>query len=139
MKNLNIKTHRQGIESQKSNFFVLNKGINSGKPLVKPCPNCFIVEAENEEIKENLYWISYALWRSNAFHPYLVGSVIPFLRIGDFRALLNEKIQTVNGSFSESVKKLQLIESKEKLFAEQLRLIQELKKVYIHSFLNPKG
>ena len=38
-------------ESQKSHFFVLNKGINSGKPLSGYCPNSFRIEAENEEFR----------------------------------------------------------------------------------------
>jgi hypothetical protein len=74
-----VKSSTAKTENGKPHFFVLCKGLNSGKPLQVPCPNCFIIQTESEEFKETLYWITFALWRTKAFHPYLRGSVIPFL------------------------------------------------------------
>ena len=128
-------------EIRKPHFFVLNKGLNSGKPLLLPCPNCFKIEAENEEFKETLYWVSFALWRAKAFHPFLIGSVIPFIRIGDYKQLINENLEIVKASpaeFTETLKKLQFIELKEKQFKENLRLIQELKHAYVYKYFNKK-
>ena len=42
-------------------FFILNKGLNSGKPLLKPCPNCFIITTANEQEKEFLFWLCWGL------------------------------------------------------------------------------
>ena len=67
-------------------FFILNKGLNSGKPLYEPCPNCFVVIFSNNEDKESYYWLSYSLWKSKFWHQFLVGSVIPFLRIHEFKS-----------------------------------------------------
>jgi hypothetical protein len=85
--------------------------------------------------------VSFALWRAKAFHPFLIGSVIPFIRIGDYKQLINEKLEVVTANpseFAEIVKKLRLIELKEKQFLQNLQLIQELKKAYVHSYFNPK-
>ena len=62
-----VKSASAKDENRKPHFFALNKGLNSGKPLLLPCPNCFKIEAENEEFKEILYWVSFALWRSKGF------------------------------------------------------------------------
>jgi hypothetical protein len=134
-----VKSASAKGENQKPHFFALNKGLNSGKPLLLPCPNCFKIEAENEDFKEMLYWVSFALWKSKAFHPFLIGSVIPFIRIGDYKQLISEKLEIVKASpaiFTETIKKLQLIELKEKQFKENLRLIQELKRAYVYKYFN---
>ncbi len=139
MQTFTVKSASAKEESQKPHFFVLNKGLNSGKPLSGYCPNSFRIEAENEEFKEILYWVSFALWRAKAFHPYLIGSVIPFIRIRDYKQLISEKLEIVKTSpaeFSETVKQLRLIELKEKQFMQNLQLIRELKQAYVTKYFN---
>jgi len=141
MKHFSIKTSTIKQEISKPHFYVLNKGLNSGKPLLVPCPNCFIIQSENEEFKEVLYWISFSLWRTKAFHPYLRGSVIPFICIGDYKQLIVEKIEVVKTNpikFAETIKQLSFIEMKEKQLKENLKLIQELKRAYVYSYFNKK-
>ena len=136
-----VKSSTAKEEIRKPHFFALNKGLNSGKPLLRPCPNCFKIEAENEEFKETLYWVSFALWRAKAFHPFLIGSVIPFIRIVDYKNLVSEKLEVVKANpaeFSTTIEKLRFIELKEKQFLQNLQLIQELKKAYVHSYFNTK-
>jgi hypothetical protein len=139
MQTFTVKSASAKEESQKPHFFVLNKGLNSGKPLSGYCPNSFRIEAENEEFKEILYWVSFALWRAKAFHPYLIGSVIPFIRIRDYKQLISEKLEIVKtnpAEFSETVKQLRLIELKEKQFMQNLQLIRELKQAYVTKYFN---
>ena len=136
-----VKSSTAKEEIRKPHFFALNKGMDSGKPFLHPCPNSFKIEAENEEFKETLYWVSFALWRSKAFHPLLVGSIIPFIRIGDYKKLVTEKLEVVQvnpAEFTETIKKLRFIELKEKQFLQNLQLIQELKKAYVHSYFKRK-
>lgn len=139
MQTFTVKPSTAKEEIRKPHFFALNKGMNSGKPLLQPCPNCFQIEAENEEFIEILYWVSFALWRAKAFHPYLIGSVIPFIRIGDYKQLIIEKMEVVKASpaeFAETVKQLRLIELKEKQFMQNLQLIRELKQAYVYKCFN---
>ena len=135
----NVKSSTVKAEISNPHFFVLNKGLNSGKPLQVPCPNCFTIQAESEEFKEVIYWISFALWRTKAFHPFLIGSVIPFIRIGDYKQLINEKMEVVKANpagFAETIKNLSFIEMKENQLKENLRLIQELKRAYVYKYFN---
>ena len=78
MHTFTVKSSSAKEEIQKPHFSALNKGLNSGKPLLQPCPNCYKIETENGEFKEVLYWVSFTLCQAKAFHPYLIGSVIPF-------------------------------------------------------------
>lgn len=138
----NVKSSTVKTEICKPHFFVLNKGLNSGKPLALPCPNCFIIQTESEEFKETLYWITFALWRTKAFHPYLMGSVIPFIRIGLYKQLINEKIDLVKANpieFAKTIKQLNFIKMKEKQLQENLKLIQDLKRAYVYQYFNKKA
>jgi hypothetical protein len=113
--------------------------MNSGKPLNMRCPNSFCIICSCEEEKEKLYWVSFALWRSNAFHPYLMGSVIPYIRINDFRQLVEDKLKVVDtdlGGFTKIIEQLRLIELREKQFLENLKLMEDLKKAYVYKYFN---
>ena len=77
-------------------FFILCKGLNSGKPLDKSTANCFVVSCNDGAAREIAYWVCYGLWKSKSIHKYLVGSVIEFLRIGDFRTIFNDAMAEKN-------------------------------------------
>lgn len=83
-----LKSYNQKDEIGKPHFFILNKGNNSGKPLLAPCPNCFVIITENQLQTDQLRTFCYALWRCRAFEPHLHGSVIPFMTIRSFRSIL---------------------------------------------------
>jgi hypothetical protein len=141
MQTFTVKSGKENEILKKPHFFVLNKGMNSGRPLLLPCPNCFKIEAETNEFKDTLYWISFALWKSKAFYPYLIGSVIPYIRIGDFKQVVYEKLEIVSANpegFANAIEKLRFIEIKENHLKENLRLVQELKRAYVLSYFNRK-
>jgi hypothetical protein len=140
METFTVKSVTRIEENKKPHFFVLSKGLNSGKPLLQPSPNCFKIETESKEFKETLFWVSYALWRSKAFHPYLIGSVIPFIRIGDFKQVILEKLEVVKvnpAEFTRTIENLKFIEIQENQLKKNLRLVQELKQAYVFRFFNP--
>ena len=119
MSNFQIKGFSGKLPSAKPHFFILCKGLNSGKPLLKPCPNCFILVTDHDEVKNTLYWVVYSLWKTKAFLPYLVGSVIPFLRKGECSKLILKAHQAVSqdpGALSKAMALLMDIEQKRKHF-----------------------
>jgi hypothetical protein len=130
MKIINIKTYRLNTTFTSHHFFILSKGLNAGKPLEHPCPNCFIIQTKNEEEKGKLFWICYSLWKSEIYHPLLCGSVIPFLHINDVSAEIEKAIQKVSDqpiAFDEAVNQLQHLLRTEKLLETQLKLIAQIK------------
>lgn len=112
-------------------FFVLSKGLNSGKPLNTPCPNCFVISTKTEEEKEFLYWLCWGLWQSKKFHQLLTGSVIPFVRLFEFKAFLKEQAATAfaeKEQYNKNVKALQQLQQLEKNYKQNLLLIMDAKK-----------
>ncbi|MDV7187619.1 hypothetical protein R3X25_10035 [Lutibacter sp. TH_r2] len=136
MSNFEIKTHNVGRTYTKPHFFILNKGLNSGKPLENPCPNCFVIAVSTEDERNTLFYLCYSLFLGRYFEPYLKGSVILFITINDCLKLLKTAcIKHINNK-SESnnnLKKVLVIEEKENNLKEQLKLINQLKVAFIRA------
>lgn len=132
-----LKTYKPGSVSAKPHFYILNRGLNSGKPLENPCPNCFILETSSDQTKHDLYWLCLALWKTKAFQYDLKGSVIPFISIGDTKKRLIQGITQAMSNrknFEKTIQVLQLLDEKEKQFQRNLALIAEVKQAVILKF-----
>jgi len=138
MSTFNIKSHRSGVVYSMPHFFILNKGNNSGKPLSIPCPNCFVILFQCEEEKEQIYWLLYSLWQSKAFYPLLRGSVIPFLVLRDVKSCLLDGLNKVDENpiqFKKAVVALRSLEDMEKKFRQNLKLVQDTKRMLFYKYL----
>jgi len=118
-------------------FFILSKGMNSGKPLEHPCPNCFTFNAADQAEKDHYYWICFGLWQSRSFHQHLIGSVIPFIRLHELDQVISqasEKAQANLGTFQKTVEALKIIDRQEKQFHRNILLIAETKKAIFANY-----
>jgi hypothetical protein len=134
-----LKSYNQKSEIKKPHFFILNKGNNSGKPLSAPCPNCFVIQFQNKTEKEQVYWLMYSLWQSNAFYPYLRGSVIPFVVLRDVKSCLSAALNKLDenpAQFEKAVVALQSLEAMEKQNKQNLLLISQAKRMLFYKYLN---
>ena len=132
-----IKTHRVGTIYTKPHLFILNKGMNSGKPQKASFTNSFVIILQNEEDSESIFFIAYSLWQTKFWHQYLVGSVIPFLRLPDFKNEFNPKASLMMSEHNEHLKNvaaLKLLEQQEKQFHQNINLINDLRKVILHRY-----
>ena len=139
MPNFIIKTHQKNTLYTKPHLFILNKGMNSGKPQKEPFTNSFVVIFQNEEDCESIYFVAYSLWKTKFWHPYLVGSVIPFLRLPNFSKEFNLKASLMMQEHEEHQKNiaaLKLLEKKEKQFHENINLINDMRRVIVHRYSN---
>ena len=139
MPNFIIKTHQKNTLYTKPHLFILNKGMNSGKPQKEPFTNSFVVIFQNEEDCESIYFVAYSLWKTKFWHPYLVGSVIPFLRLPNFSKEFNLKASLMMQEHEEHQKNiaaLKLLEKKEKQFHENINLINDMRRVILHRYCN---
>ncbi|HBB00097.1 MAG: hypothetical protein A2W86_00595 [Bacteroidetes bacterium GWD2_45_23] len=133
-----LKSYNQKLENDKPHFYILNKGNNSGKPLVSPCPNCFVIQFSNNEDKEQVYWLLYSLWQSKAFYPFLRGSVIPFIVIRDVKECLSDGLEKVEANpiqFEKAVVALRSLEDMENKFRKNLKLVQDAKRMLFYKYL----
>jgi hypothetical protein len=137
MTNFIIKTHRKGTIYAKPHLFILNKGMNSGKPHNEPFTNSYAVIFQNEQDCENIYYVLLSLWQSRFWHQHLVGSVIPFLRLPDFKKEFFPKAKLMMEEHEQHLKHvaaLKLLEAKEKQFHENINLINDLRRVIMHRY-----
>ncbi len=139
MSTFTIKSHRQGVVYSMPHFFILNKGNNSGKPLVVPCPNCFVIQCKTDSEKEQLYWLAYSLWQSKAFYPLLRGSVIPFVVLRDVKSCLLDGLNKGNenpAQFEKTVSTLRSLEALEKNYKQNLLLISNARRMLFYKYLS---
>jgi hypothetical protein len=59
MLNFIMKTHQKGTVYRGNQIFILNKGLNSGKPQKEPFTNSFAIQFSNLEDTETLYWLAF--------------------------------------------------------------------------------
>ncbi len=128
----NITTYNSDKEYNGFQFYILNKGLNCGKPLENPCPNCFVCTCQNEEEKNQLHWLMFGLWQGKIFNQHLVGSVIPFIHIRHIKSILSDSILKMAEKpekFKDHISKVHKIEQNRLNILKQLELMKQLKRV----------
>ena len=141
MQNFIIKTHQKGTIYSKPHLFLLNKGMNSGKPQKEPFTNSFVVIFDLEQDCENLFFIAYSLWQTKFWHQFLVGSVIPFLRLNDFKKeffVRSKMMMEEHEAHVKHIAALKLLEQKEKQFQENINLINDMRRIILYRYCNTK-
>ena len=88
--------------------------------------------------KRKIYWLSYSLWQSKAFYPFLRGSVIPFVVLRDVKSCLSAALNKVDenpAQFEKAVAALRSLEAIEKQYKQNLLLISQTKRMLFYKFL----
>jgi hypothetical protein len=137
MLNFIIKTHQKDTVYKGNQIFILNKGMNSGKPQKEPFTNSFVIMFPDEKDAETVYWLAYSLWMSNFWHPFLIGSVIPFLRIQDFKKDFDSKVNEMMQDYElhlKQVQALRLLLEKEDQLKQNSFLINEMRRAILSRY-----
>ena len=132
MVDFNITTYNSDKEYKGFQFYILNKGLNSGKPLENPCPNCFVCTCQSEEEKNQLHWLMFGLWQGKIFDQHLVGSVIPFIHIRHIKSILYDALLKMGEKpekFKNHINEVHKIEQNRLNILKQLELMKQLKRV----------
>jgi hypothetical protein len=137
MLNFIIKTHQKDTVYKGNQIFILNKGMNSGKPQKEPFTNSFVIMFPDEKDAETVYWLAYSLWMSNFWYPFLIGSVIPFLRIQDFKKDFDSKVNEMMQDYElhlKQIKALRLLLEKEDQLKQKSFLINEMRRAILSRY-----
>ncbi|CAN5350146.1 hypothetical protein BH09BAC2_BH09BAC2_15630 [soil metagenome] len=134
------KFHTFSVKNEKTSFefYVLSKGLNSGKPLENPCPNSFVCICKNQDEKEFYFSLLFGLWKAKHFHQLLTGSVIPFIRIDEFKkemATQAEHVGKQKTAYTKTIDQIKLLEQKEKQLQQYLAVIADVKRATIYRYL----
>ncbi len=111
--------------------------MNSGKPQNNPFTNSFVIIFSDEKDRNNIFFVAYSLWKTKFWFPHLCGSVIPFLRLTDFKKEFNPQSSLMMVEHEQHVKNmeaLKLLEKKEKQFHENINLINDLRRVILYRY-----
>ncbi len=132
---MKIKTHNSNTQYLNNNhFFVLSKGNNAGKPMYSPCPNCFVFLASDPNEKEYYFWLCYFLWVGGMFRPYLTGSVIEFLRIGELKQAIKinqSKVQLRRQALLNAFQILSKLSAYQVNLQNQIQLIKQTQQAVV--------
>lgn len=134
MSTFELKTHQPGRTYSEPHFFILNKGLNSGKPLKKPCANCFVVKTSNVDEKNTLFHLSMMLQIGGFYAIYLKGSVIPFISIDDCRKVLKSNLKTntnIEYLMQKHIKVIEVVNTKQEELQNVIDKMSVLKVAYI--------
>lgn len=137
-----ITTYKSGQQRPEFSFYVLSKGENAGKPLQGPCPNCFTVKCANASEAHYWYYLSYGLWQAKAFHPFLTGSVIPFIRLADYSGVISRAARkTIDNpaKVQKAIETMQGIDDMIKATNRKLTMLAELKVAILRKHLCSPG
>lgn len=89
---MTIKTYNGETQKPTENesiFYIQNKGNNSGRPLKKPIPNCWEVRTKRSVDFEILYIV----FESRILENFIIGSVIPYIRLYDYKKIITPILQ----------------------------------------------
>jgi hypothetical protein len=134
-----IKTHKINRTYHGNHFFILSKGNNAGRPMDKPCPNCFVVISKCPHEKQLLYWLCYGLWQCGYFQPHLCGSVIPFLRLPELKSIIRDtrtKVELRKNEYDKAIETLNKLLHIQQNISQQLQLIDQAKKSLMWKLLS---
>ncbi len=136
-----IKTHKSGKIYNQPHFFILNKGLNSGKPFRHYVVNSFVFLADDKDERDYYYFMLLGIWELRLLRPYLKGSVIEYVRLGDVIDVLDETLNTVNTgnrSFADVQNSLAQIDALQSNLQLQLSQLMQLRKALFHKYLKRK-
>ena len=136
MHHFQIKCHKPGkLYPNTSHFFVLCKGENSGKPSKEPFVNSFVVICKTPEARQHGFFLALTMHEGTQVKPQLVGSVIPFIRVDDYRKLFRyhfERVQKNPEKWLQHMEAFRKLSQLQDHMNKQMQLIQRAKKAYCH-------
>jgi hypothetical protein len=126
-----IKAHKTGVLYGNPHYFVLNKGLNSGKPQKESFANSFVIIFQNALDCENHFHVGYRLWISKFWRQYLVGDANLFLKLEYFNIEFPIQAKRIMEEFAVHEKKvsaIKLAKLREEQYYKNIALINAAKK-----------
>ena len=130
------------VPEKPTNFFILAKGNNAGKPSLQPWANAFTAIAATQEMRDFYYWLTYGLYKANAFKVCHRGSVIPFINIGEVKNVILPAAQAIYPQWQEYktiLKQLALLEQRKNNLAQILKSTATLQEMLIRNYFMQNG
>jgi len=108
---------------QTADFYIQNKGYNSGKPHRAPLRNCFAVFTEDEFLFQKVQ----ALFIGRYFEPFIHGSVVPTIRLDDVKKIIERTPIKMDDKAIKQFKSLDDIDKLIIVTQEKIKMLKNLK------------
>ncbi len=118
-----IITWREGLAP--ATFYVQSKGNRTGRPLKTPLANCWAVYSELDYLRG----IAFSIYASGHLRTHLVGSVIPFMRIDDYRKTLTRAASIADHYDPKHLQTLEFLDQQIEHAATTLELFKQYQSV----------
>ena len=108
-------------------FFIQSHGLNAGRPLREPKPNCW----EYRTTRSADFEILYIVFESRILENFIRGSVIPFIALNEYKNIITPILKNAiheNRIINEHYLQIRKIESQLQQQEKIRKLMQELKK-----------
>jgi len=113
-----LKSHQPNEPTPQ--FYIQSKGLHSGRPLKTAIPNCFSVYTTTPKLFE----LVYVLYIGGLFKPFIRGSVVPFITLGDTCGIIRENGQILSNQ--QLFSKIETIDSLLQVTRQKIKLIQQM-------------
>ncbi len=124
-----IKTYTPNSTYSIHTFYVLNKGLNAGKPSQKPYVNSFAVVCTDKKQHDFMYALFIILWKGKRFFYDLQGTAIPFITIGNIKKKVFYYYNIANKAHSQTLKLVDAILQTDKLIQNQKAIAEKYKEL----------
>jgi len=104
----------------------------------KPCPNCFVANFNDYDECEDHFWLCFALHQAGIFKPYIIGSVIPFIRKNEVADIIEQYygvMQLKWDTFTNAVELLVKCQEQSQRISQHLVQIEAIKKQGLRTLL----
>lgn len=123
-------------------FFILSKGNNAGKPGLQPWTNSFVATASNAEMKDFYFWLTYGLYKAHSFKTFHRGSVIPFINISEVKEVIMPAARCIYPQWQEYkiiLQQLELLEQRKNNLAQLLKSTATLQEYLVRNYFIQNG
>ena len=102
----------------------------------------FVVTTDTTEMKDFYFWLTYGLYKANSFKMHHCGSVIPFINIGEVKAVMLPAARSIYPQWQEYkiiLQQLELLEQRKNNLAQILKTTATLQEYLIRNYFMQNG
>lgn len=131
MQPFSVKCHQPGRATAPNSFYILSRGMNTGRPSYTPNRNCYVLTCAQQDL-ELYYWVVFSLWYTRKFEPYLRGTCVELMLINDLKDLIAKAVNN-SDKIMQQLPVLQKMLTLETKMQKQIQLIKKSRHVLLQA------
>lgn len=132
-----ITKHEYGTIYSTPHFFILNKGLNSGKPIKTESPNSFTITFIDKQSRDIFFGLAYVLWQKNIWRQVVTEETQYILPLEYFIFHFKTRTERMLLNFARHQRQIALLKrllNEGSTDKEQLKFIKQLRNCIITGY-----